>query len=74
MAFIVFKSAGDEIIINSEKIVAVALNPANGKTLIKTDLEGYNVNEPMDEVKKILQARTPGKKGLSAQQIADILP
>ena len=63
MEFIVFKAAGDDIIINSDKIVAVTIDPTNKKTLIQTGTLFFTVNETMDEVKKILKTKTYGKKG-----------
>lgn len=73
MAFIVFKASGNEIIINSEEIVAVTIDPASKKLLIQTKTHCFTVNESMDEVKKTLRAIDPRIKGMSAQELVDRL-
>lgn len=72
MSFIVFKSDGNDIIINSDKIVAVTIERNNKKTLIQTENHFFTVNESMDEVKKILKVKTKtiGKKGPSLESLS----
>jgi hypothetical protein len=63
MSFFVFKVGGDDIIINSDKIVAVTIETSTKKPLIHAGTHLFPVDESMDEVKKILHAKTFGKKG-----------
>jgi hypothetical protein len=65
--FIVLKVAGDDIIINSDKIIAVTSVVNSKKTFIQTGTHFFTVDESMDEIKKILHVKTPGKKGSSTE-------
>ncbi|MEI6048836.1 MAG: hypothetical protein WCS03_08050 [Bacteroidota bacterium] len=70
MGFIVFKSDGDDIIINSDKIVSVTIDPKTKKTFIQTEKQKFTVNESMEVVKKTLHTIPPWKKGVDKKVIA----
>jgi len=61
MNFRIFKSNGQEVIINTDRIISVRFNSENGKTLVScTDQFTIEVDDTEDELKKKLGTKRPG--------------
>lgn len=65
MSFIAFKKDGKEVILNSDRIISIDLNPENKRTRITcTDQFIIEIDETDDEVRKKLGIRKAGEKSI----------
>lgn len=66
MSFKIFTSGGQDIIINTDKIISIVLDQNDGKTVFTcTDQLTFRIDDSVDEVKKKIGVKNPneGKVG-----------
>lgn len=66
MMFKIFKSIGQDVIINTDKIISIVYDQIDGKAVITcTDQLTYRIDESVDEIKKKIGVKNPneGKVG-----------
>jgi hypothetical protein len=62
MSFRIFTSNGQDIIINTDRIISILHDQKDGKTVLTcTDQLTYRIDESVDEVKKKIGVRNPNE-------------
>lgn len=56
MTFKVFKQSGNDVIFNLDKIIFIRKDEISGKTVIYSTTHSNEVDEPFEEVKRLLGA------------------
>lgn len=63
MSFIALKNNGQEVILNTDRIVSINFNPENNKTIITcTDQITIEVEDTKGEIKKRLGVKKEGER------------